>query len=310
MTTEKSAPAHPRYLWLDGELVEWDKATVHVTSLEWVGSSSVFEGIKAYRNPEEDRSFIFRVEDHMRRMDDSMRLMDMKPKYAAPDLVKAILDLTRANEVKSDVYIRPFAYFGHGSPLMATRPHHILITATPFTSTLKTGRALTAGISSWTRISDNVMPPRIKTEANYRNSELAAHEAKRNGYDEAIILNNQYKVAEGAWACIMMVKRGKVYTPPVTAGLLESVTRTALLTMFEEQMNVKTEEREIDRTELYLADEVFMCGTGYEVTPIISVDRYQVGDGKIGPLTGRMIDLYHDVVRGLDAPYEHWRTAI
>jgi branched-chain amino acid aminotransferase len=310
MSNEKTAPAHPKYLWWDGELVEWDKATVHVTSVEWVGSSSVFEGIKAYRNPEEDRSFIFRVDDHMRRMGDSLRLMDMHPKWNQQQLAQAIVELARANEVKTDVYIRPFAYLGSGSPLDRSRPEHILITTAPFTSILKTGKAMTAAISSWTRISDNVMPPRIKTEANYRNSELAAHEAARNGYDEAILLNDRHTVAEGPWACVMMVKRGKVYTPPVTAGLLESVTRSSLLTMFAEQLSVPTEEREIDRTELYLADEVFMCGTGHEVRPIISVDRYQVGDGKIGPLTSRMIDLYHDVVRGLDAPYDQWRTAI
>jgi branched-chain amino acid aminotransferase len=193
---------------------------------------------------------------------------------------------------------------------MPERPHELLITNSPFTSTLKTGKTLTAAISSWTRISDNVMPPRVKSEANYRNSQLAANEARRNGYDEAIILNDRYKVAEAAWACVMMVKRGRIITPPVTAGLLESVTRFTMMTMADEQLNVSVEEREIDRTELYLADEVFLCGTGYEVAPVISVDRYQVGDGKIGPITNRLIDLYHDVVRGLDAPYDAWRTAI
>lgn len=302
--------SHPKYLWWDGELVEWDKATVHVTDMEWVGTSAVFEGIKAYRNPEEDKSFIFRLEDHMRRLDDSMRLMNMHAKWTWPQLSEAVVSLCRANTVKSDMYVRPFAYFGRGTPLMAERPEHILITTTPFTSTLKTGKTMTAGISSWTRIGDNVMPPRIKSEANYRNSQLAANEARRNGYDEAIILNDRHTVAEAAWACVMIVKRGRLITPPVTAGLLESVTRAALLTMTTEQLNMPTEEREIDRTELYLADEVFLCGTGYEVTPIVSVDRYQVGDGQIGPVTSHLIDLYHDVVRGLDAPYDAWRTVI
>lgn len=246
----------------------------------------------------------------MRRFDDSMRLMGMKPKWDSRQLTDAVMALLRANGVKADHYIRPFAYLGRGSVLQSDRPERILITNSPFTSTLKTGKATSAAISSWTRISDNVMPPRVKAEANYRNSQLAASEARRNGYDEAILLNDRHKVSEGAWACVMLVKRGRVITPPVTAGVLESITRYALLQMFEEQLKVKTEEREIDRTELYLADEVFLCGTGYEVTPVTSVDRFQVGDGKIGPLTGRMIDLYHDVVRGLDAPYDDWRMAI
>jgi branched-chain amino acid aminotransferase len=204
------------------------------------------------------------------------------------------------------------AYFGRGSPVAGERPEELLITTAPASSALKSGKTKTAAISSWTRISDNVMPPRVKTEANYRNSQLAAHEARRNGYDEAIFLNERHKVAEGAWACVMMVKRGRILTPPVTAGLLESITRTSLMQLSTEQLSVPVEEREIDRTELYLADEVFLCGTAYEVTPVVSVDRYQIGDGKIGPITNRLIDLYHDVVRGLDAPpqYDVWRTAI
>jgi branched-chain amino acid aminotransferase len=310
MTDHQRVLAHPKYLWLDGELVEWEKATVHITAIEWVGSSSVFEGIKAYRNPEEDRSYIFRLDDHLRRLSDSMRVMNMKPHWDSSQLSTVILEMLRANGVKNDTYIRPFAYLGRGGPLSTKRTEHIMVTNTPFTSTLKTGKTSTAAISSWTRISDNVMPPRIKSEANYRNSQLAAQEAQRNGYDDAILLNDRYKVAEAAWACVMMVKRGRLITPPVTAGLLESVTRSTLMQMSAEQLNLPVEEREIDRTELYLADEVFLCGTGYEVTPIVSVDRYQVGDGKIGPVTGRLIDLYHDVVRGLDAPYDAWRVAI
>jgi branched-chain amino acid aminotransferase len=154
------------------------------------------------------------------------------------------------------------------------------------------------------------MPPRVKAVANYRNSQLAWNEAEKNGYDEAIILNDRHKVAESPGACIMMVKSGRVITPPVTSSVLESITRSTLLQMFGEQLNTPAEERDVDRTELYLADEIFVCGTGSEVTPVVSVDRYKVGDGNIGPITTRMIDLYHDVVRGLDAPYEHWRTGI
>lgn len=286
---------------------------MHVSEMEWVGVSAVLEGIKAYRNPEEDRAYVFRLNEHMDRFEDSIKLMDMECEWRPNQLREAALELLQANGCKEDTYIRPMAYRGRGGRSFRSQSEtvtSILINTHPFTSSLKTGRAIAVGVSSWTRISDNVMPPRVKAVANYRNSQLAWQEASRNGYDDALILNERHKVAEAPGACVMMVKRGRVITPPITGGVLESVTRSTLLQMFGEQLNTPTEEREIDRTELYLADEVFLCGTGAEVTPVTSVDRYQVGDGAIGPITARMIDLYHDMVRGLDAPYDGWRTAV
>ncbi len=307
------APAHTKFLWWNGELIEWDQAMVHVTALEWVGVSSVFEGIKAYRNPEEDRAYVFRLAEHMNRFADSMRLMQMECAWDVRQLSEAVMQVLRANEVKDDTYIRPFAYYGRSGRSFRTQTENvpqILINVYPFTTSLKTGKTISVGVSSWTRISDNVMPPRVKAVANYRNSQLAYQEVRRNGYDDAIILNERHKVAEGTGACVMLVKRGRVIAPPLSAGVLESITRASLLQVFGEQLNTPIEEREVDRTELYLADEIFLCGTGAEVTPVTAVDKYQVGDGKIGPITSRTIDLYHDVVRGLDAPYDHWRTAV
>ncbi len=313
MATVQNAPAHPKFVWWNGDLVEWDNANVHVTEMEWVGVSAIFEGIKAYRNPEEDRAFVFRLREHMRRFDDSMKLMNMECEWSAAQLCDAIMDVLHENNVKEDTYIRPMAYFGRGGRSFRARADNapnILVHAYPFKTALKSGKALHAGVSSWTRISDNVMPPRVKAVANYRNSQLAWNEVEKNGYDEAIILNDRHKVAEAPGACVMLVKGGRVITPPVTSSVLESITRTTLLQMFGEQLNTPTEEREVDRTELYLADEIFVCGTGSEVTPVVSVDRYKVGDGSMGPITARMADLYHDVVRGLDAPYDDWRTAV
>ena len=310
-TSDKPRP-HPKYVWWNGKLVEWEKATVHVTDMEWVGVGSVFEGIKAYRNPEEDRAYVFRLKEHLQRLDNSVRLLRMKLNYTPEQLNDAVVELMRANGLKEDTYIRPFAYRGtRGFSFRDGQPNvEVMINVTPFTSHMKTGRATSLGTSTWTRISDNVMPPRIKAVANYQNSALASGEARANGYDDALFMNERGKVSEGTGACIMMVKQGRVITPPVTQSVLESVTRFTLLELCADQLNVKTEEREIDRTEVYMADEVFLCGTGAEVTPVTLIDRYSIGDGKIGPVTTRIMDLYHDVVRGLDSPYDQWRTAI
>ena len=304
---------HPRYLWLDGELVPWEEAAVHITDLEWVGVGSVFEGIKAYRNDSLDRVYVFRLDDHLARFADSMKLVELEPRFSPQELKEAVLELLRANGVRHDTYIRPFAFasrgrfLSRGSEEAVTR---ILISLFPFESYLKTDHALHCCVSSWKRISDDVMPPRIKAVANYWNSRLAANEARRNGYDSAILLNERGKVAEGPWACLMLVRRGRVITPPITAGILESITRDTLIQLFRQELGVEVVEREVDRTELYLAEEAFFCGTGAEVRPILSVDRFPLGDGQIGPLTRQIAALYHDVVRGIDSRYGAWRTLV
>jgi len=309
MTNEE----HPHYLWLDGELVPWQEATVHITALEWVGVGSVFEGIKAYRNEELGRAYVFRLDDHLARFADSMKLVELESRFSPRELKEAVVELLRANEVCQDTYIRPFAFASRGRYLSRGSPEAVtcvLINLFPFESHLKTDDAVHCCVSSWTRISDNVMPPRIKAVANYWNSRLAGNEATRNGYDSAILLNERGKVAEGPGACLMLVRRGRVITPLVTAGILESITRDTLIHLFRQELEVEVVEREVDRTELYLAEEAFFCGTGAEVRPILSVDRFPVGDGQIGPLTRQIGALYHDVVRGIEGRYREWRTLV
>jgi branched-chain amino acid aminotransferase len=154
------------------------------------------------------------------------------------------------------------------------------------------------------------MPPRIKNISNYRNGQLATMEARTDGYDNALLLSPQGKVSEAPGACVMMVRKGQLITPPVTDGILESITRDAVMTMARESLGATVIERSIDRTELYLADEVFLCGTAFEVTPVVSVDRYQVGGGRIGELTGKLQRLYDDVLRGREERYASWRTPV
>jgi len=303
---------HPHCLWLDGDLLPWGEATVHITALEWVGVGSVFETFKAYRNDSVGRVYVFRLEDHLARFGDSMKLVELEPRFSPEQLRGAVVELLRANEVCQDTYIRPFAfasrgrYLSRGSPEAATS---VLINLFPFESQLKTDHAVHCCVSSWTCISDDVMPPRIKAVANW-NGRLARNEATRNGYDEAVLLNERRKVAEGPGACLMLVRRGQVITPPVTAGILDSITRDTLIGLLRQELRVEVVEREVDRTELYLAEEAFFCGTGAEVRPILSVDRFPLGEGQIGPLTRQIGALYHDVVRGLESHHGDWRTLV
>lgn len=304
---------HPDFLWLDGQIIPWDEATVHITALEWGAIASVYEGLRAYRHPRTGTLYLFRVDDHLARFADSMKMMRMDPAFSPQDLKEAILALLLANKINDDAYIRPFAFFEkvhlfYPSPKMAAT--HILITARPLGSHLKIGHKVRCRISSWTRISDNVMPPRAKAVANYQNSWLATTEAGLDGYDSAILLNERGKVSEGPGACLMLVRQEKVITPPVTSGILESITRLTLIKLLSEILGMEVVEREVDRTELYVAQEAFFCGTGEEITPIVSVDRLPVGDGEVGPLTKKVIDLYHDLVRGIDERYPEWRTPV
>jgi branched-chain amino acid aminotransferase len=307
------AGTHPTYLWWNGRQMPWEEATVHVTELAWSTVGAVFEGIRGYWNDEQQELYVFRLREHMERLVDSMKLVRLPREYSVDELIEASLTLLRDNGTREDTYIRPLAYAqgASGKRLSDTAVDlGLLINTNPMASQLTSGEAIKVKVSSWTRISDTVMPPRIKNISNYRNGQLATMEAKADGYDNALLLSPQGKVSEAPGACVMMVRKGQLVTPPVTDGILESITRDAVLTMARESLGVETVERSIDRTELYLADEVFLCGTAFEVTPIVDVDRYQVGNGEIGEITGRLQRLYDDVLRGREDRYGHWRTPV
>jgi branched-chain amino acid aminotransferase len=291
----------------------WEDATIHVTDLGWSTVGAVFEGIRAYWNEEQQELYVFRLREHMERLIESMKLVRLPLDYTVDELIDASLKLLRDNDTREDTYLRPLAYSAgtSGKRLSDTSVElGMLINTNPMSSQLTSGATIDVKVSSWTRISDTVMPPRIKNISNYRNGQLATMEAKQDGYDNALLLSPQGKVSEAPGACVMMVRKGQLVTPPVTDGILESITRDAVLTMARESLGVTVVERSIDRTELYLADEVFLCGTAFEVTPVASVDRYQVGTGEIGELTGNLQRLYDDVLRGREDRYESWRTPV
>jgi branched-chain amino acid aminotransferase len=301
-----------KFLWLDGELLPWPEANVHVTTIGVASSTAIFEGIRGYWNQAQEQLYLFRVEEHMRRFAQSMKFVWMSPTFSSHDLTEAIRELVRANNAREDFYVRPMAYYSGGG-FFARPPDkkvRILLDTTPFASHLGTNKSISCCISSWTRISDNVMPPRVKCGANYPNNMRASREAQMHGYDDAIMLNSQGKVTEASVACVFMIRNGIPTTSPITSGILESITRATLIELFQQEMDLKVVERDIDRTELYISDEMFYCGTGAEITAITSVDGFQVGDGSVGPITQEIMTKYQSVVRGDQAGYMKWCTPV
>lgn len=306
------AAQHHANLWWQGKQWRWEDATVHVTDLAWSAVGAVFEGIRGYKNEETQQVSVFRLREHMERLQESSRLVRLPLSVTTDELIDLSLDLIRANELTEDFYLRPLVYSKPTANRFnpAELEGELLVTTNTMPSHLLTGFSQHAKVSSWTRISDNVMPPRVKNISNYRNGQLATHEVRGDGYNVALMLNAQGKVAEAPGACVFFVRKGKVITPDVTSGILESITRDALIHMLREQLDVEVIERPVDRTELYVADEVFTCGTAAEVTPIVSVDKFQVGNGEPGPITTKLEQLYHDVIRGVSDLYPEWRTAV
>jgi branched-chain amino acid aminotransferase len=306
-----SAPA--QYVWMNGTCVPWTEAKIHVNSPAVLTGANVFEGIRGYASPEEGQVYVFRLPEHLARLWQSMKVMRMSPRFSREELAAACTGLVFKNGFREDVQIRPTVYFGEGA-IYAYKPEAIkteaFILATPRRSTLDDEKGITCAVSAWRRISDNVMPPRVKAGANYHQGRLVTVQANMDGYDSAILLNDRGKVSEGPGACLMIVRDGRPIMPPISADLLESITRSTLVELCAAEMGLQVAERDVDRTELYLADEVFFCGSAWEVTPITSVDRFPVGDGTIGPVTRQLRQLYRDAVCGRLPQYRRWLTPV
>jgi branched-chain amino acid aminotransferase len=301
-----------RLLWLDGEVILQSKASVPASAIGVSASTAVFEGIRAYWNARVEQLYVFRLEDHFRRLANSMKLVWMEPRFSVSQLVEATLDLLRKNSAKEDTYIRVVA-FQSGSGFFSRgfeQQTRILLEVIPLESHLGINKSMEVCVSSWTRIADNMMPPRIKAGGNYQNNRRAIKEAQMHGYDNAILLDARGKVTEASNACAFMIRGGVATTSPVTSGILESITRATLLAVLPEQLNLPVAEREIDRTELYLAEEAFVCGTGEEVVAIGSVDRFPLGDGEMGPITKEIESLYNSIVRGERDEYMGWCSPV
>lgn len=307
-------PESPRFVWFDGAVVPWDQARIHVSTAAVLRGATVFEGVRAYWNADEQDLYIFRNEDHLARLRRSAKIMRMAVPWTDAELTQAELDVLRANRFQETVWFRLTLYVEEGEESLWP-PEQVLVGGFILPRPAPRSAAVTRGVdscvSTWLRIGDLSMPPRVKAGANYHNSRLAWMEARLNGYaGQPVLLNERGKVSEGPGACFMMVRSGILVTPPVTSNILESITRSTVLAVARDVLGIPVEEREIDRTEVSVADEAFFCGSGAEITPITSVDRYPVGEGQPGPLTRRLQDLYFAVVECRLPQYRHWLTPV
>ncbi len=307
------------FIWKNGEVIPWGEATTHVLSHTLHYGSGVFEGIRCYKNPETGASYVFRLRDHMERLHRSCKISMIDLPYSVDELCEATLEIIRANKL-SACYIRPLVYRGYGSmgvdPTGA--PVDVIIAVWPWDSYLgpeALEKGVAVGVSSWRQRSINAIPPAVKSVASYMNSIFAKLEAKSHGYDEAIMLNETGHVCEGTGENLFIVRNGVLSTPPLSDGLLEGITRDSILTiaadMFEaEELDVYPIEESLTRSDLYIADEVFMTGSAAELTPVSSVDDRQVGAGSAGEVTKALQARFFDVVYGNVEDYRDWLTEL
>jgi len=298
-----------KYLVLDGKIVPFDEAKVHISTPAVKYGATAFEGIRGYWSEAQQQLYVFRCKEHMQRLLQSGRLMGMQGvDYSADDMIRILVELLRANDIRQDVHIRPSLFVVGDGGCQARGPVSFGIVVAPMKRW--SDKPYRLAISSWRRIDDNTLSPRIKCAANYENGRMALIQAEEDGYDGVLMLDAQGHVTEEPRACFFMVRAGVPITPRITDDILESVTRDTLIQLLREEMGIQAQERAIDRTELYVADEVFLCGSGLEVTTVAKIDRFQVGAGQSGPLTSAVRALYMATTRGENGLHPEWRLAV
>ena len=302
--------AKTKYVFFDGEIVPHDEAKVHVGTTAFKFGAAVFEGVRGYWNEQHEQLYLFRMPEHMKRLVYSQRMMRFDEIFEAGYVTERTIDLIRANEVRETLHLVPTVFVnGRGGP--ETRgPVALSITANPgFTrGFVETGCSVQ--VSSWQRVPDNAMPVRVKCNANYQNGRLAAVQARADGYDTAILLNSRGKVSEGPGQCFFMIRDGKAITPSTSNDILESITRDTIIQLLPRCCDVEVEERDVDRSELAAAEEAFFCGTAWEITPIVDIDRLPVGIGSIGPIVTRLREAFFRVAKGEVDDYAEWRMSV
>jgi branched-chain amino acid aminotransferase len=304
----RSAEPDPNLLvWFRGEFRPLAQANVSILTHALHYGTGVFEGIRAYWNTDEQDLFLLRAEEHFARWKRNCGILRIHIAEDPRELAATAAELCRRNAFREDIYLRPLAW--KATARLGIQPDDtdaLALSAIPFGAYLPSENGIHAGVSSWRRVEDNAIPGRAKICGAYVNSALAGDEARRNGFDEAIFLTEDGHVAEGASANLFVVRNGRLITPPASDNILEGITRDCVMTLARREMGLDITERSIDRSELYVCDEVFFTGTAVELAPITRVDHRPVGDGVVGPVASRLRTLYQEAARGSLAAYAHW----
>ena len=294
---------------MNGNLMPLNEAKVSITAPGLSYAALVFEGIRAYWNENDKELFVFRLDDHLKRFANSMKILKFEKTPSLDLIKKQIIENILANDYKEDIYIRLQGYIDDWGEMALRSPVSTSIVSYPRPRSIDFNKGKNFTVSSWQRLDDNASPPRVKASANYLNSRLASIQAKESGYDGAILLTSNGKVSEGPGGCIFLIREGVIITPSVSSGILESITRDSVLKIAKEK-KIAVESRDVDRTELYIADEIFYCGTGQEIMPILSVDKILAGEGKVGDVTALIQKEYTQIVRGQNETFNFWITPI
>lgn len=300
------------WAYFRGEFVPLREANVNVMTHAFNYGTAVFEGVRAYWNADEEQLFALDLIPHYERIRRSAALLLMDVQQSAQELADITVELLRRDGLREDAYVRPLVY--KSSEIIGVRLHNldsdVTIFAIPFGQYIDTEGGVRAQVSSWRRTDDNAIPARGKITGSYVNGALTKSEAQLNGFDEAIVLTADGHVSEGSAENLFIIRDGVFITPPVTDNILEGITRGRLMKVAQEDMGHEVVIRSIDRTELYTADEIFLCGTGAQISPVIEVDRRRIGDGRPGPISRELSRLYFDAVRGRLPAYRDWLTPV
>lgn len=300
------------HAFFEGKIVPWSEAKINIATHGFLYGTSVFSGMRAYWNDEKKKLFVFRPFDHYRRLLNSARMMAMEIPYDEEGLIDLTMNLLRTDNWKQDVYLRPTIYkadMGIGVRLHNLKDEFCMFVM-PFEKYVSNDTNAHVTFSSWRRIDDNAIPARGKVAGAYANSALIKTDANRAGFDEALALDGNGHVSEGSAMNIFMVRDGVVITPPVTDNILEGITRRSVMELARDELGLEVVERSIDRTEVAIAEELFMTGTAAQIVSVTKVDHRPIGTGKMGPITTRLRELFDDVVRAKNKKYNKWNVEV
>jgi branched-chain amino acid aminotransferase len=302
----------PKYAYFKGEIVPYSEAKVGVLTHGFNYGTAVFGGIRAYWNEEREQLYIFRAREHFQRLLHSAKVMFMDFEYTPESLTQITLDLLLKEKYRRDIYIRPLAY--KADEIVGVKLHDLVdelaIATLPIDGYVANDTNAHVTFSSWRRLDDNMIPARGKVSGAYANSALIKTDAVKAGFDEALVLTQDGHVSEGSAMNVFMVRHGALVTPTITDNILEGITRRTVIELARQEMGVEIIERPIDRTEIYMSDELFMTGTAAQIVAVTRVDHRQIGTGTMGPISARLRELYQQVVRGNLPKYHHWNTPV